>query len=101
MIQHMSAQARRRFNRCLYGREIMDLAAEIADTLEAQKPSGYAYGEAERNVILSVLVRQHGDCEWCGKRSTTLVARLDADRDQSVCQECHDDPRVPTTYFPA
>lgn len=107
MSEHMSPQARARFNRCLHGREIMDLAAEIADDVEqamrdvmdrAPEPR---HSEALRLAILGVLVRGVGDCEWCNARRVKLVAHLDADRDQRVCAECHADTRVPTTVFPA
>lgn len=40
--------------------------------------------------------RRTGKCEFCQMPGTALVAALVSDSDQRVCQNCHDDPRVPT-----
>jgi hypothetical protein len=39
-------------------------------------------------------------CEWCEK-AAVLVAVLGSDNDVQVCQECHDNPLIPTVSMSA
>ncbi len=52
MNHAISPQARRRFDACLHGQELIDLAHDIAEALES---NGAVIGEDERATILAAL----------------------------------------------
>lgn len=55
MSKFLSPQARRRFDHCLHGRELIDLTAEIAEALEEASDGALVLGEFERGVIFAAL----------------------------------------------
>jgi hypothetical protein len=78
MSAHLSPQARRRLDEHLHGAEWKDLAAEVADALEAASEgrTGLVYGEEERSIILAALQGRPVDAVSVPLRDLTMLTKM-------------------------